>query len=441
MIDALRDEDDYYDLARLLDWPSADLIRRDATLRGIVRAFIDRAERDCKIERLLDAARQLNADNEQLARIRAEQLDVIDPAPSAGSSVTDEQRRRIADALSTCFRDAEIASIADAADPDRRSVVWNRSRPGRADVDDLITAAAGEGWVLPLLRAAVERVPADAHLGALVAEVTGQAVVTTQDAEEAWRRALEQRMLSGGYFMINRARLRSSMGLMMPTIGNRILVVRGDGQSGLSHSKRLMYHLSEVCDGISIAEVDLEVVSLRVGPNETLSPRDLAKQIVRALRYDLSVAPEPSDRQWSAWNADFGEEFALRANDDPRRMFLVLDAFHKVPLTQPTTDLVEQLGTYIATRVPSFRLVLLGFKGDLPGSVRQARLLDETCALTERDIAEFFAQVYADANVPIDGQMLAEKVSFVLDGEESFPPGNLLDLSDRVERELPGRAS
>ena len=158
------------------------------------------------------------------------------------------------------------------------------------------------------------------------------------------------------------------MARMKPPDGNRVLVVRGDPRSGLSHSLRLIYHLGKKCS-FSVAEVDLEEASRRAGPGRSLTPRDIAVALVKKLGYtDMEVPRAAPDKQWSAWIIDFKDDFEERARLDERPMtYLVLDAFHKVHLTQPAVDMVSRLSKSIGMHLPNLRLVLVGFTQDLPG--------------------------------------------------------------------------
>jgi hypothetical protein len=215
--------------------------------------------------------------------------------------------------------------------------------------------------------------------------------------------------------------------------------VRGDPRSGMSHSLRLIYHMREVCS-FDIAEIDLEEASRRVGPRKSLTPRDLATEVVRALDYDDVEVPEkPPDKQWSAWIIDFKDSFEERAQRDDRPMtFLVLDAFHKVRLTQPSVDLVSRLSKSIGMVLPNLRLVLVGFTQDLPVGLRQARLLDQTGELTEQHLMEFFAKAFKESQVHIDPAEIARKTAEVLGRRKTAAPGWLDEMADRVARELPG---
>jgi hypothetical protein len=441
LLDAMSREEEFVELARRLEWSPSEVVGFNSTGRRRVQAFIEYAEMRDRVADLLAEACVVSEGNQKLAGLSAADLVPINRAPRAGESLTEGQRDRIAMALSTSFGETELVSIVTAANKPDRSSAWNEGPPTPTNIRRFIAAAAEEGWILRLLREAIANAPGDAQLTSLAAEAAGPVVATLPDMEEVWKEALERRMFPGGFFLINRSRLRSSMSLMLPTVGNRILVVRGSERSGLSHSVRLISYLSEACGGFATAVVDLEEASRFVGPKRSLTPRDLAREIISELRYDFPLPVEPSMRQWPAWNVDFARAFAQRADDDPRRMFLVLDRLHKVQLSRATTDFVQVLSTYIGTRLPAFRLVLVGFRGDLPDGVRQARLVDETSALTKRDLVEFFARVYQEANVPLDPPQLKEKVRKVLDGQMSYPPGNLVDLSDRVQGQLPGMTS
>ena len=244
--------------------------------------------------------------------------------------------------------------------------------------------------------------------------------------------------LNGGFFMINRQPLRESMARMRPPKGNRVLVVRGDPRSGLSHSLRLIYHLGTECS-FAVAEVDLERASRRAGPGRSLTPRDLAVALVKKLGYTDLHVPDKPDKQWSAWILDFQDDFEERARRDERPMtYLVLDAFHKVRLTQSAVDLVSNLSASIGMHLPNLRLLLVGFTQDLPVGLRQARLLDETGELTHRDLTTFFAKAYKESQVSIKPSEIAQKTRTVLGNRTAGPPGALDELADRVALELPG---
>jgi hypothetical protein len=122
-----------------------------------------------------------------------------------------------------------------------------------------------------------------------------------------------------------------------------------------------------------------------------------------------------------------------------RQVYLVLDTFHKVRLSQATTDLVKSVSNSIGMRLPEFRLVLVGYSQDVPAGLRQARLLDETCMLTQSDLVEFFFKAFGEARIDIDPPEVARKVSAVLNGQPFAPAGTLEDLAERVLLEMPGR--
>ncbi len=103
--------------------------------------------------------------------------------------------------------------------------------------------------------------------------------------------------------------------------------------------------------------------------------------------------------------------------------YLVLDAFHKVHLTQPSVDMVSGLSKSIGMYLPNLRLVLVGFTQDLPVGLRQARLLDETSELTDRDLMEFFAKAYKESRVSIEPSEIALKTRTVLGGRTGGSSG------------------
>lgn len=258
---------------------------------------------------------------------------------------------------------------------------------------------------------------------------------------------LRRSLLSGGFFLVNRETLRASYRQMLPPTGNRVLIVRGDDESGLSHSAQILYDLREACRRdprqFEIAEINLESRCRALGPRRTFNPRSLAAEFIRALGYgDPAQLPDREDKQWSAWIRDFVDDtFEPLAEADQRRIYLVVDAINRVRLSQPSADLLADLIISIGTKLPHFRLILLGYGAEIPRRVRQAALVDQTCEITELDVAKFFVKAYQEAAVAIGADEVVEKVNYVMAGRASAPPGTLLDLADRVRDRLPRAAT
>lgn len=438
LADAFEGRDSFSALARRLGWRLSWLVGEGVADPAIIDALVARAERTDNVAALLEAARLVNPSNVRLASIEVASLAFERaPAPQMHEVLTDH-RILVRDALLAGFPSAEELTGLLSSTHRHGASAWRDSWPISDSLLRCVSAAVDEGWITELLEAAVERRPGDGDLKALADELRGPAVraARAEAPEEALRRCSE---LSGGFFLINRAPLRASLARMLPPTGNRVLVVQGENGSGLSHSLRLIYHLRDTC-GFSISEVDLDLSCRRLGPRNTFTPLRLAEEIVTALEYeDLPLPCEPGDRQWSAWIVDFVREFERRAASDPRRIYLVLDALNKVRLNQATTDLIAALSACVAMRLSRFRLVLVGYRSDLPPGLRQALLVDRTGEITQADVAEFFDKVHKEAEVAIDEDDLLQKVVNVLQGQQSAPPGKLLDLAGRVLLEMPGR--
>lgn len=424
-------------LARRMGWIRTDIVGDGATLGQTVHAFIEHAESEDTVDVLITRAQDMSASNELLGDVTYDAL--VGPARRVRPThrLTEDVETQIVDAIIDAVGDeAELRTMLAVVD-ERALAHWEDSRTTADNLRRCVVAAATNEWLLPLLVEASARAPRDPRLRALEAQLAPLA--TAEPSSESWLEALQLSRLTGGFFMINRKPLRASMARMMPSDGNRVLVVRGDPQSGMSHSLRLIYHLRELC-AFSVAEIDLEEASRRVGPRRSLTPRDIAVELVRVLDYDDLVVPEKlADKQWSAWIIDFKDGFEERAERDERAMtYLVLDAFHKVRLTQPSVDLVSRLSQSIGMVLPNLRLVLVGFTQDLPVGLRQARLLDQTGELTDEDLMEFFAKAYQESKVSIDATEIARKTYDVLGDRKTAPPGWLDELAERVARELPG---
>lgn len=429
--------DDFDALARHMHWERSNVVGNGATMVRTVHSFIEYAETKDAIEDLIAAAQGMSPTNRLLGAVNYVDLvrpeRQVRPVRSLSAELQDELVEAILDAVEDPGQVEEMLAGVD----DRAAARWEESRTPAENLRRCLVAAADGGWLLPVVAEASKRAPDDPRLRNLECRLTS--LVAGEQSSETWLAALERCQLDGGFFMINRRPLRASMARMKPPDGNRVLVVRGDPRSGLSHSLRLIYYLGKKCS-FSVAEVDLEEAERRAGPGNPLTPRDIAVALVKKLGYtDMEVCEKRPDKQWSAWIIDFKDDFEERARLDERPMtYLVLDAFHKVHLTQPSVDMVSGLSKSIGMYLPNLRLVLVGFTQDLPVGLRQARLLDETSDLTDRDLMEFFAKAYKESRVSIEPSEIALKTRTVLGGRRAAPPGSLDDLADKVARELPG---
>lgn len=436
LADALVGRIDFGNVTRRLDLKLSELVGDGASDREIRQALIAHAEARDAIGALIEAARAVNPDNLMLravdvaALVKVRESDRLQPR-----QLQVNVKIRVRDVLLAAFPEPDELTTLLSQSHHRGMAAWKDSWHPSDSLLRCVRAAAKEGWLPDLLTAAARRQPENRYVQDLIDE-WGARPTRTPDvarAEEVLRRG----RLAGGFFLINRQPLRDSLGQMLPIAGNRVLVVRGENESGLSHSLRMLYELRDEC-GLQVAEVDLDQACRALGPGQTFTPFELARVIIRELDYDEQMLPRTrDDKQWSAWIVDFIKVFERRAGQDRRQVYVVLDALNRVPLNQPTADLVVALGTSIATRLPRFRLILVGFRAELPRGIRQAVLVDHTGDLTQEDVAAFFVKAHQEASVEIDTTGLLQKVVNVMLGRPCAPPGTLLDLSDRVKRELP----
>ena len=216
--------------------------------------------------------------------------------------------------------------------------------------------------------------------------------------------------LTGSFVLVDRAPLRAKLKGLNTAAGRRILKVNGARGSGKSHTVRFITYLADML-GFSAIVVDLEDYRDDDPPTAEV----LSQHLVSLLGYGLLVA-EPTDTQWSRWIISFCNDFEAAAQRDPHDRWIVIDAFNSVVVEQNALDLVGALAKRVSLRLPHFRLVLVGFEGELPDKVSGHLDEERVSHLRDRDLVEFFVKAFAQHGIVSDVEGVAATVERVLDG-------------------------
>ncbi|HEX8409760.1 MAG TPA: effector-associated domain EAD1-containing protein [Thermoanaerobaculia bacterium] len=179
----------------------------------------------------------------------------------------------------------------------------------------------------------------------------------------------------------------------------RILVVTGGPNSGKTHTKYLLNHLGEQF-GFQPAIVDFSRSA------KELTPEDLGQRI--ATRLGLTGMPAPGNEQITRWTMNFFDWFVAAVEGTER--WLVLD-FGRISISSAVTEFIDELAMQVNDSLPKMRLVLLGYAKPLTTAVKRIVEQDDTKAITERELATFFAQFYREYGPDLDDEELTNRIA------------------------------
>jgi hypothetical protein len=300
----------------------------------------------------------------------------------------------------------------------------------RDNVRAALAVAEEEGWLLALLAKSHELRREDMAIAALLADLEPMAPPPGTDHYAVCR-------LAGSHVMVDRIRLRESLQELDRPQGKRILVVTGAEGAGKTHSMQLISYVAMTKCSFTFVPIDLEVRKRMLGTDTMLDPDHLADRLVALLDYDDLVVPErPTDEQWATWVLKFCDKFEGHAREDERQVWVAIDAFNKVVLTQATLDLVKELANRIGLSLTHFRLILLGY-GEPFAPALHAQVESEAIApIGPKEVSEFFIAAFKQHGIRRNGARLAKVTHQVLTGLDPRDRDYLLTLGARASDEL-----
>jgi len=316
-----------------------------------------------------------------------------------------DQFKRLAEALVQAFDEGLFATfLQDSLEGRRLDLLANVKNDFGQIVRTVIGRAQAEGWLNRLVMEAHNSRPHVATFGELLNELQLVGVNGPVDHYEAC-------LLRGNRALIDRQTLRLKLRTLGDQMGSRILVVDGDAVSGKSYSLQLINHLAEVLGGFRVVWVDLVRLAAR---NPAIEPERLARYIAEQMKLDVTSLRPKGAEQDATWIEHFGNWLTgeLAGRDD--QWWIVIDHFLRVPLSQQTKDLIEELAIRIDNNIQQLRLILLSYRGDLPLAGGGGVEREEIKRIGVDDLTNFFLKVYADRGQKAAPAEIAKAIKKVL---------------------------
>lgn len=293
----------------------------------------------------------------------------------------------------------------------------------------IIQTAAADDWLPRLLAAALADVPGDPELLRLQKELSTLTPPPGQDYFDMCR-------LSGSHIMINRLELRKALREISRPLGKRILVIKGEKKTGKSHSLQLITYLKDVRRNFDMRFIDLERLYQESGTSKPLEPVPLAEKLSRLFKTRFALNESPTDAQWANWVLRFCNDFEDYALQDGRDLWIVIDAFNSVPLTQATFDIIKQIALRINETLTNLRLVLIGYNETLPGPALPHVEEESIEPIGPQHLLDFFNNAYQQMQIPLDAGRLEDTVQRVLEQVDPTQPDFLYRLGLLANQEL-----
>jgi hypothetical protein len=344
--------------------------------------------------------------------------------PALQRALSSSLKVRICDALEEVFvDDSEFAEALNRVDVEIKRVA-PVGELLRAKIMAAVKIGHRQGFLLPLIAEVRKMAPADVELARIEQQLKTLAVNVLPAGVDP----LQACRLTAGHILVNRTQLRRALEELSNPEGKRVLVVKDDPafagagapwKTGKSHSLQLILYLAQATQNFRAVIVDLEELARAVGTGKLIEPRDLGGLIATLSGCKQIVQPKPDDTTWARWTLEFCIAFeAAVVDSDP--IWIVLDQFHKVLLSQDTIDLVKDLAKRIGTTLPNFRLVLLGYTGSLhPSTLPEEETLH---LINENELGEFFRRALQERSIEPTPEQVAMKVLTVLEGADPSLP-------------------
>lgn len=311
-----------------------------------------------------------------------------------------DQYRKLKDALQTAFDLFtlnqmllfEVSKVleAEAGGKDLGEILFNLIKKAQMNnwLAELIAGAAKANPTADLLKIAADLQPA------ISAQNVNHFNVCFVDVDLA---------------LVNRVVLRKSLeqlaGAALP--GARILVVNGPPQSGKTYSKELIGYLRRALESFRLVWIDLLTFSGEV------KPADVARAIVDQMGLDQNTLPPLDQEQDSRWVQTFCNRLTGQLGNKSDSWWVVMDGFTHVTLSPPVDDLVKELSSRARLTLPGLRMVLLSYPDSLPSDVEKVALRENIFPIEERDLINFFHQVYTERNKTPSAKDIAERIGEV----------------------------
>lgn len=230
--------------------------------------------------------------------------------------------------------------------------------------------------------------------------------------------------------LVNRTVLREHLGQLAGSaaIGGRILVVNGPPFSGKTYSKELIGYLRRALESFRLVFIDLLTIQGEV------KPLDVASSIVQQLGLNDGVLPPHNQEQDSRWVEAFCNRLTGQLGDKNDPWWVVIDGFTHITLSPSVDDLIKQLATRTRMTLPGLRLILLSYPERLPPDVERVVLREDIHPIEDRDLFNFFDQVYKERDQTPTAKDIAERIGEVRREFDPTDPKGMEKLGAAVAR-------
>lgn len=337
--------------------------------------------------------------------------------------LTPNQLERLSNALGQGFpTESELAQLL-TFNVGGRNLQWIAGGNGLKEIIfALISKAQSEHWLHELIQGAVTRNPT-ADLQQLANEMRPAMISAAADH-------FNVTFIANNRAMVNRTILRNSLKQLAGSTltGAQILVVNGPAQSGKTYSVELISYLFRALRSFNFVSVDLKK------PTSEVTPLYIAEEIVEQMLLDRSIIPKLDDEQDSRWVRRFcnGLQGVLSATKETK--WIVIDGFNHARLSPSVKDMVDELSERIRLNLPEVRLVLLSYPNNLSPSVESVAIRETITRIDQRDLTNFFNQIYLEANKQFSPRDIAERIGEVLRNANPDSPNYMEMLGMEVVR-------
>lgn len=269
----------------------------------------------------------------------------------------------------------------------------------------LISRAEQEGWTSQLVEAARQKVPGNA----LLQNFHQQYQASIQPP--AWyqpRNHFETCFIPGRRAFINRKSLRQFI-RELEDEQLKVLVIDGAPVSGKSYSSHLISYIAKERKRYKVVRIDLKQDALT-----DYTPQDLARSLARQMKLDLSGFPERDPHaQVAKWVQELRDWIIGEVNCLEESWCVVIDGFQQTVISNETLDLIKYLAAWADNEMPVLSFVLLGYSDKLPAEENSNIRREDISQIEDIDLKEFFEQLYAEKNVPVNSELVDSAITTV----------------------------
>jgi hypothetical protein len=283
----------------------------------------------------------------------------------------------------------ELTTIVSGLGHDIETIVGPNDNKVKAARLTLLAANNG-GWIDTFITAFQKYRSNDAGLQQFVESITVVAAVAPADPYAI--------SYPDSRPFVNRVPLRQTLPDLVAG-RSRILVVKGDPQSGKTHTANLIRAVAKNV-GFEVVNVNL----IRYAQSREVTPMDIGEELAQVMT--LGKPPEHGNELLARWILSYFAWFEgqvrarqIAAAAEAQVMptwWIVIDGFQSISVPPPVNDFVDELCARVAATLSNLRVVLISYTRELAPDVEPLLSLDETATITPDDLTKFFMQFYRE---------------------------------------------